>query len=221
LTLTLFVYGVFVAELEQQVISKERVTQNGEVFTAKREVNAMLDLVKKESYRIESTFLEPSCGTGNFLVEILRRKLITASQFADNQVAWEKAALQSLSTIYGIELMEDNAFTSRMRLSEIFEAEYKRLFDTSLNKKIIKAANFIIGTNIIVGNTLEMKTCLGSPILFTEWIFDGDKVVRKEFSMQSMIEINRNNSQDQCNLFTQELLPIKTYRPMKYENLGS
>ncbi len=209
------------AELEQQVISKERVTQNGEVFTAKREVNAMLDLVKKESYRIESTFLEPSCGTGNFLVEILRRKLITASQFADNQVAWEKAALQSLSTIYGIELMEDNAFTSRMRLSEIFEAEYKRLFDTSLNKKIIKAANFIIGTNIIVGNTLEMKTWLGSPILFTEWIFDGDKVVRKEFSMQSMIEINRNNSQDQCNLFTQELLPIKTYRPMKYENLGS
>ena len=221
MTLTLFVYGVFVAELEQQVISKERVIQNGEVFTAKREVNAMLDLVKKESYRIESTFLEPSCGTGNFLVEILRRKLITASQFADNQVAWEKAALQSLSTIYGIELMEDNAFTSRMRLSEIFEAEYNRLFEDSLSKKVIKAANFIIGTNVIIGNALEMKTIQGGPILFTEWNFDDDKVVRKEFSMQDMIEFNKKNSQDQCNLFSQELLPIKTYRPMKYENLGS
>lgn len=209
------------AEQEQQVVSKERVTQNGEVFTAKCEVNAMLDLVKKESYRIESTFLEPSCGTGNFLVEILRRKLKTASQFADNQVSWEKAALKSLSTIYGIELMEDNASTSRMRLSEIFEAEYKHLFEKTLNKKIIKAANFVIGTNIIVGNALDMKTIQGGPILFTEWNFDDDKVVRKEFSMQDMIEFNKNNSQDQCNLFSQELLPTKTYRPMKYENLGS
>ena len=209
------------AEQEQQVVSKERVTQNGEVFTAKREVNAMLDLVKKESYRIESTFLEPSCGTGNFLVEILRRKLKTASQYADNQVSWEKAALKSLSTIYGIELMEDNASTSRMRLSEIFEAEYKRLFEDSLSKKVIKAANFVIRTNVIVGNALDMKTIQGGPILFTEWNFDDDKVVRKEFSMQQMIEFNKSNSQDQCNLFSQELLPTKTYRPMKYENLGS
>lgn len=209
------------SEPEQQVVSKERVTQNGEVFTAKREVNAMLDLVKKESYRIESTFLEPSCGTGNFLVEILRRKLKTASQFANNQAVWEKAALQCLATIYGIELMEDNVSTSRTRLSEIFEEEYNRLFEHSQNKKIIKAAKFIIGTNIITGNTLEMKTSQGLPILFTEWNFDDDKVVRKEFSMQAMIEFNQSKSKDQCNLFAQELSPVKTYRAMKYENLGS
>ena len=61
--------------MEKQVKSKQRVADHGEVFTAEREVNAMLDLVKQETERIDSRFLEPACGDGNFLSEILRRKL--------------------------------------------------------------------------------------------------------------------------------------------------
>lgn len=61
--------------MEKHVVSKQRVADHGEVYTQKREVNAMLDLVKPETERIESRFLEPACGTGNFLAEILCRKL--------------------------------------------------------------------------------------------------------------------------------------------------
>ena len=63
---------------ERQVKSRARVADHGEVFTADREVNAMLDLVKQDTERVDSRFLEPACGDGNFLAEILRRKLQAA-----------------------------------------------------------------------------------------------------------------------------------------------
>ena len=98
---------------ERQIKSRERVEKHGEVFTAEREVNAMLDLVKQETERIESRFLEPACGDGNFLIEILRRKLaicetrIHAKQFT--QLQYERHAVWAVSSIYGIELLPDNA----------------------------------------------------------------------------------------------------------------
>ncbi len=207
-------------DLQEQVISKERVVENGEVFTAPREVNAMLDLVQDESFRIESKFLEPSCGTGNFLVEILNRKLRTVEKIFANQSDWELAALKSVANIYGIELMDDTANISRKRMLDIFETEYKRLFK-NIDKKILKVAKFIISTNIIIGDTLKMQTADGTPITFTEWIFEEDKVVRKEFTMQSMIAFNKQKQEGQCNLFAEEQLqPVKVYRAMKYINLG-
>ncbi|PBC74077.1 DNA methyltransferase family protein [Fibrobacter intestinalis] len=205
--------------MTNQIISKERVAQNGEVFTAPREVNAMLDLVQGESYRIDSKFLEPSAGTGNFLVEILRRKLKTAKDFATDQAKWENAALRSLASIYSIELMEDNVETSRKRLYEIFQTEYESLFVNSFHREISKAAKFIIETNTICGDTLKMLRADGTPIAFTEWNFKGEYAMRRLFTLQSLIEWNRAQEAIQGNLFAQELLPQKVHRPTKIKNL--
>ena len=72
---------------KSQIKSKERVADHGEVFTNEREVNAMLDLVKDESFNVESTFLEPACGDGNFLIAILDRKLRKVEELTHTEVA--------------------------------------------------------------------------------------------------------------------------------------
>ena len=107
-----------------QIVSKQRVADHGEVYTNPREVNAMLDLVKVEAERIESRFLEPACGTGNFLVEILSRKLdVAATRYkrSKNQLHYERDGIQSVASIYGIELLSDNVAICRDRLSTLAE----------------------------------------------------------------------------------------------------
>ena len=112
--------------------SRERVSQHGEVFTAQREVNAMLDLVKPETERIESRFLEPACGNGNFLAEILCRKLtILSSRFSRSRIDYEFNAIVAVGSIYGIEIQSDNVEECRIRLFEIFREEYLKLFKNS------------------------------------------------------------------------------------------
>ena len=96
-------------EEKQQVKSKQRVVDRGEVFTAEREVNAMLDLVKQETERIDSRFLEPACGDGNFLAEILRRKLdVVERNYKRSQADYEKYAVLALMSMYGVDIMQDN-----------------------------------------------------------------------------------------------------------------
>ena len=96
--------------MEKLVKSRQRVADHGEVFTAEREVNAMLDLVKNETERIDSRFLEPACGNGNFLAEILRRKLAVVKRMYGRNVAdYEKWSIIALMNIYGVELLDDNA----------------------------------------------------------------------------------------------------------------
>lgn len=94
---------------ERQIVSRERVAEHGEVYTAKREVNAMLDLVKEETERIDSRFLEPACGNGNFLIEIQRRKLeVVESQYGKSRYDYELYAALAISSMYGVELLPDN-----------------------------------------------------------------------------------------------------------------
>ena len=115
-----------------QVKSKKRVADHGEVFTNPREVNAMLDLVKDESVRIDSRFLEPACGDGNFLIEILHRKLATvASRYAKGSTEFIKHTLQAVSSIYGIELLADNAEQCRQRL---FDFIVEITFDNNIRR---------------------------------------------------------------------------------------
>src|SRR3990172_37685 len=103
--------------MREQVVSKQRVTDHGEVFTSPREVNAMLDLVKQETERIDSRFLEPACGTGNFLTEILERKLrVVESRYGKSQLEYERNAILAVSSIYGIDILEDNVRECRRRL---------------------------------------------------------------------------------------------------------
>ena len=105
-----------------QVKSKKRVADHGEVFTNEREVNAMLDLVKNETERIDSRFLQPACGNGNFLAEVLKRKIaVVDGRYSKSQLEWERYAVIAISSIYGVEILEDNANECRARLYKLFD----------------------------------------------------------------------------------------------------
>ena len=112
--------------MSDQVKSKQRVTDHGEVFTAEREVNAMLDLVKQETERIDSRFLEPACGDGNFLAEILRRKLaVVKRKYKKSPIDYEKNAVLAATSIYGVDILQDNVDACRQRMFEIWDKEYQ------------------------------------------------------------------------------------------------
>lgn len=119
-----------------QVKSKQRVEEHGEVFTNEREVNAMLDMVKQETERIDSRFLEPACGDGNFLSEVLRRKLaVVAERYGKSQLEYERYAFVAVSSIYGVDIMADNVEECRERLYGIDKHEQDTqvgLFDTAI-----------------------------------------------------------------------------------------
>ena len=144
--------------LEKQVRSKQRVADHGEVFTGKREVNAMLDLVKQETERIDSRFLEPACGTGNFLVEVLRRKLqVVQSRYKRNQLEYERYAVVAVSSIYGIDLLQDNVEECRKRLFDIFDEQYKALYKGKCKNACKKSVELILGKNILCGDAISQN----------------------------------------------------------------
>ena len=142
-----------------QIKSKARVSAHGEVFTNEREVNAMLDLVKHETERIDSRFLEPACGDGNFLAEILRRKLAVCRSFVQQekftQMEYEKNIVLAVSSIYGIEILPDNAAACRKRLYEIVEQEYLSLFPKNANPNCLTSLRYLLDKNIILGDALN------------------------------------------------------------------
>lgn len=156
---------------EEQVKSRKRVTDHGEVFTAQREVNAMLDLVKQETEKIDSRFLEPACGTGNFLVEILKRKLTVVEQrYAKSQIDYERYAILAITSIYGVDILEDNVKTCQGRLLGIFSHYYQKNYKEA-KSDLLRSAEFILGMNIIWGDALSSKTPgeKADPIVFSEW----------------------------------------------------
>lgn len=167
-----------------QVKSKKRVADHGEVFTHPREVNAMLDLVKDESERIDSRFLEPACGDGNFLIEILRRKLATvALRYAKGGSEFKKHTLQAVSSIYGIELLADNAEQCRQRLFD-YVVEQVGKIDDDFQRNI----RYLLSRNIVQGDALTYTAADGKPIVFSEWSFVGDKVQRRDFQFDFLVK---------------------------------
>ena len=198
-----------------QVISKSRVTQHGEVLTGKREVNAMLDLVKQETERIESRFLEPACGTGNFLAEILERKLrVVGERYGKSQLEYERNAVLAVSSIYGIDILKDNVLQCRQRLFGIFDLNYQRLFASKTNDQCRESVRFILERNIIHGDALSLKTVGGNPepIVFSEWSsVNGSMFKRREFTFEELIACGAESKQlslfpdrpaEQLNLFS-------------------
>ncbi len=175
-----------------QVKSRKRVADHGEVFTNIREVNAMLDLVKHETERIESRFLEPACGTGNFLSEILRRKLnIVKTRYHSSQFQFEFNSIIAISSIYGIDILEDNVLECRNHLFNIFNEEYyKKLYKDSRKQSYKDSAQYILSLNIVWGDALTMKT-MSNPeeaIMFPEWSpINGTKIQRRDFSFNMLV----------------------------------
>ena len=141
---------------KKQVKSKKRVADHGEVFTNEREVNAMLDLVKHETERIDSRFLEPACGNGNFLAEVLRRKLkVVDERYGNNQMDWERYAVIAVSSIYGVDILEDNAKECRERLYIIFDDFYTALFKDKCKEECRRSIRFLFDRNILWGDALD------------------------------------------------------------------
>jgi hypothetical protein len=169
----------------KQVVSKQRVADHGEVYTNPREVNAMLDLVKQETDRIESKFLEPACGTGNFLVEVLSRKLaVVASRYAKSQLEYERYAVLAVSSMYGIDILIDNVAACQERLFNIFDTKYTELFKDKTSDECRAAVKYILKRNIIHGDALTLKTVgeLSHPIVFSEWSpVNGSLLKRRDF----------------------------------------
>ncbi len=174
---------------KNQIKSKHRVANHGEVFTHEREVNNMLDLVKNETERLDSRFLEPACGNGNFLAEVLNRKIAVLKQkYEQNQIEYEKYAVIVISSIYGIDLLEDNVAECRNRLLNIFETEYKKKFKHNIENKFINVLKFILSKNIVCGDALTMKDSKGQPLIFSEWYmpYNDSKIKRKEYSFKDI-----------------------------------
>jgi hypothetical protein len=173
-----------------QVKSKKRVADHGEVFTNDREVNAMLDLVKHETERIDSRFLEPACGNGNFLAEVLRRKLIVIdSRYSKSQMEWEQYSVIAVSSIYGVDILEDNARECRERLLGIYTDWYSRVFK-QVKDDCIRSVRFLFGRNILWGDALDFtnpETKL--PIIFSEWsAVNGSMLKRRDYMFKFLVE---------------------------------
>jgi len=196
-----------------QVKSKKRVTEHGEVFTNQREVNAMLDLVKHETERIESRFLEPACGNGNFLNEILKRKLdIIDTRYKKSQYEWERYSLIAISSIYGVDILEDNAAECRDRLYANFSRRYLTNYGTSAKIEFLKSIKFIINKNILWGDALDFTNPVSKkPIVFSEWSFSiGDMIKRRDFIFKFLVE-----NIHQFSLFNDEGNPAAIDEPIQ------
>lgn len=189
--------------MTKQVKSKQRVVEHGEVFTAEREVKAMCDLVKQETERIDSRFLEPACGDGNFLAEILCRKLaIVKSKYKKSSLDYEKNSLLAVSSIYGVDIMADNVSACRERLYKIWEKEYKAVCKKECNEDACRSVRYILSRNIVCGNALTLR-CVdenGSdtdePIVFSEWAFiTGFNIQRSDYTFDQLLNSDKTNKQ--------------------------
>lgn len=173
------------------------------MFTNEREVNTMLDMVKQETERIDSRFLEPACGDGNFLSEVLRRKLdVVDSRYRRSLTEWERYAFIAVGSIYGVELLRDNTIACRKRLFGIVEGRYARVSKGAQNQAFLDAIAFVLERNILNGNALSLKAVnehgqdTDEPIVFSEWsVVLGDKVKRRDFRLDEMLEGNIDKGQ--------------------------
>ncbi|WP_017534280.1 N-6 DNA methylase [Nocardiopsis alba] len=205
-------------EVERLVKSKQRVADHGEVFTPAWMVEDMLNLVKEESERIDSRVLEPACGSGNFLLLVLARKL-TAVQLRHGKSDFEKRhyALFALMCTYGIELLADNAQECRDNLADLFNT-----FLGTEDDEWARAARSVLATNIVQGDALTMTVPSGRPITFPEWGYLGKgKFQRRDFryddlTQRASYEGTLFGQLDDEDLF----IPSKTYPTMTVHQIA-
>ncbi len=202
--------------------SKQRIADHGEVFTPAWMVEAMLDLVKDESERIDSRFLEPACGSGNFLVQVLRRKLaIVELKFGKSDFEKQHYALLALMCIYGIELLADNIAECRANVLEILAA-YLNLNEST---DLYRAASYVLLQNLVHGDALKMRTHDDRPITFAEWGYLGKgRFQRRDFRLEALTLSSTFSAKDSlfAHLGKHEIFtPMKTYPQMSVRELAA
>ena len=204
------------------VKSKQRVADHGEVFTPAWMVEAMLDLVKGETERVDSRFLEPACGSGNFLVRILRRKLAAVElKFRKSDFEKRHYALLALMCAYGIELLADNITECRANILEIF-ADYLRIEESD---DLYRAASHVLLQNLVHGDALTMRTHGGQPITFAEWGYLGKgRFQRRDFRFDVLTGSSAFSAEGSlfAHMGRHEIFtPMKTYPPMTVSELAA
>ncbi|ARD07441.1 DNA methyltransferase (plasmid) [Lactobacillus amylolyticus] len=218
---------------EKIIKSADRVKDIGEVFTPKKTVDFMLDQpeIKEKVNSLTATFLEPSAGEGAFLVELLKRKLNAAVKQSNNTNEMQNNFLLALSSLYGIELMEDNVEMLVINMVNTFRDIYFNTFNhADQNNKILKSANVIISANMAQGDALTRKTATGDPIIFSEWKPLGKtKVQRTEYTFDAIVEGGDStgtvkSQYEQLDLFADpnaepEEPETKQYLPVKWEDV--
>ena len=194
--------------MAKQIKSKQRVAEHGEVFTAEREVNAMLDLVKPECLRPDSRFLEPACGDGNFLSAILERKLKEIRRKYNSSVRdYEYYSVIAIGSLYGVDIMQDNVEICRQRLFKIWDKQYKSVCKSDCSEEMRDAIRFIIARNIVCGNALTLM-CVDDkgndtdvPIVFSEWSpVMKPMVQRQDFTFEEILRKNQEENPNDAKL---------------------
>jgi hypothetical protein len=201
--------------------SKKRVADHGEVLTPPWLVEKMLDLVKGETERIDSRFLEPACGSGNFLVPVLQRKLAAVEvKFGKTEFERRHYSLLAVMCTYGIELLPDNIAECRANMLEVF-AQYLNLVETD---ELYLAAFYVLSQNLVHGDALTMRTHDGQPITFAEWGYLGKgKFQRRDFSLEALAQMSSFSQEG--SLFAQlgkheVFTPIKAHPPVTVRELA-
>jgi hypothetical protein len=184
-------------------------------------VDAMLDLVVDETERIDSRVLEPACGSGNFLVPVLQRKLATVEmKFRNSDFERRHNALFGLMCTYGIELLDDNVAECQMNMLEILvDALHLDALDD-----LYRAARYVLSQNIVHGDALTTLTSTGQPIAFAEWGYLGKgKFQRRDFRLDTLAQMS---SFDEDTLFADLgkhdiFTPTKSYPPLTIRDLAN
>lgn len=208
------------AEPERLVKSRQRVSDHGEVFTPRWLVDDMLDLVKGETERIDSRFLEPACGSGNFLVPVLERKLAAVhARYGKSDFEKRHYALFGLMCIYGIELLEDNAAECRDNL----QGTFARVLKLDSADPLLLAARAVLEANIVQGDALAMTDATGEPIVFPEWGYLGrGKFQRRDFRFDALTQRSAASGTlfdafEEHEIFT----PVRTYPAMTVDRIAA
>ena len=202
--------------------SKQRVADHAEVFTPSWMVEAMLDLVKGETERIDSRFLESACGSGNFLVRILQRKLVAVElKFGKSDFERRHFALLALMCTYGIELLADNITECRANMLEIL-TDYLNLKES---EELFRAASYVLSQNLVHGDALTMRTSGGQAITFAEWGYLGKgKFQRRDFRLDILTQMSAFGEEGTlfAHLGKHEIFTaIKTWQPMTVPELAA
>lgn len=201
--------------------SKQRIADHGEVFTPAWMVEAMLDLVKEESERIDSRFLEPACGSGNFLVRVLKRKLAAVEfKFGKSDFEKKQYALLGLMCTYGIELLADNITECHANMLEVF-ADYLNLNEPD---ELYQAASYVLSQNVVHGDAMTMRTHDGQPITFAEWGYLGKgKFQRRDFRLEVLTQMSSFSQEGSlfAHLGKHEIFtPLRVYPPTTAQELA-
>jgi hypothetical protein len=211
----------FVASPVNLIRSKRRVADHGEVFTPQWLVENMLELVKGETERIDSRFLETACGSGNFVVPVLQRKLAAVeAKFGKFEFERRHYALLAVMCTYGIELLEDNIAECRANMLEVF-AGYLNLNEAD---ELYLAAMYVLSQNLVHGDALTMRMPDGKPIAFAEWGYLGKgKFQRRDFLLSGLTQMSSFSQEGSlfAHLGKHEIFtPLKTYPPTNVRELA-